>query len=68
MKPMLKVRLAERGMTARELAERVGTTPSTVSRWSHGALAKLTLEKLEAVARAIGCRVADLFEDGGADG
>ena len=69
MRSMVKVRLAEGRITAREVARRLGVEASTVSRWSSDrGIGSLTLARAERLARVIGCRVADLFEDEGADG
>lgn len=49
-------------MSQERLAEEVGTTKSSISRWEQGER-DITLGALTAIAEVLGCRVADLIDD-----
>lgn len=49
-------------MTQEKLAEKLGTTKSSVSRWEQGER-DITLNALTAIAEVLDCRVADLIDD-----
>ena len=57
--------MAERaGMSERELARRLGVHHVTVCRWARrDGIGSMSLRTAESVARALGCRVADLFDE-----
>lgn len=63
-KELIKNRIAlvraAKGLSQRQLAERLGVKPSTVSRWERPD-ANLTLETLRKIAAAIDCGVHDLI-------
>ncbi len=64
MRPMLKVRLAEAGMTGRELARRCDVSENTVWLWTtERGLMGMTLRRMTQVAEVLGCSVCDLFEE-----
>ena len=66
MKSMLKAVLAEHHMTMRRLAEAVGVHEVTVSRWATDrGISSMSLRTAEEVARVVGCRVSDLYREGG---
>ena len=50
----IKERRTELGMTLRELADKVGVSESTVSRWETGNIANMRRNKIEALANALG--------------
>lgn len=51
-----------RNLTQEQLAARIGSTKSSISRWETGER-DITLGALSAVAEAIGCAVPDLYRD-----
>ena len=62
VRSLLNVRLAERGMTKKELAQRLGVTPATVWRWStDSGMAAASLDTLSMVAAVVGCPTSELF-------
>jgi len=65
-KKPVKVYIAEwredRRLTQDQLANRVGTTKGSISRWENGEL-DITLGALGAIAEALNCTVADLYRD-----
>lgn len=64
MKSLLKVRLAERRMTQRELARRCEVDENTVWVWTTDKGAEgLSLRRLEQIAKILGCSISELFED-----
>lgn len=54
-----------RGLTTRELAERIGGQNPTISRIEMGHNRNVTLATAERLARALGVQVQDLLEDRG---
>ena len=53
-----------RGMTARELAERTGVTERAVFKWECFGTERMQLGCAVRVARALGVRVEDVYEEG----
>jgi transcriptional regulator with XRE-family HTH domain len=49
-------------MSQEKLAEEIGTTKGSLSRWEKGER-DITLNALTAIAEVLGCRVADLIDD-----
>ncbi len=58
----VKVMLALREMTQKELAERTGIRPPTVSAICTGAVKHLPVEALDKICEALDCQPADLME------
>ena len=58
----VKVMLAVRGMTQKELAERTGIRPPTVSAICTGTVKHLPVEALEKICDVLDCQPADLME------
>lgn len=68
MRSRLRVVLADRRVTNRELARRLGVSENTVCRWgSDEGIGQASLAALERVASALGCEARELFEEGGSD-
>lgn len=64
MKSLLKVRLAERRMTQRELARRCHVDENTVWVWTTDkGVEGLSLRRLGQIASVLDCKISDLFED-----
>lgn len=65
-KKPVKLYIAEwrmnRGLSQEELADRIGTTKSSISRWETGERDILT-KVLGAIAEALNCDVEDLYRD-----
>lgn len=55
-------RMRERGMTQRELADRVGMQQSHVSEYVHG-ITEPKVSRLLRIADALGCRPSELIEE-----
>lgn len=58
----VKVMLALRNMTQKELAERTGIRPPTVSAICTGAVKHLPVEALEKICTVLDCQPGDLME------
>ena len=58
----VKVMLAMRDMTQKELAERTGIRPPTVSAICTGAVKHLPVEALDKICDVLNCQPADLME------
>ena len=58
----VKVMLAMRDMTQKELAERTGIRPPTVSAICTGAVKQLPIEALNKICKVLDCQPADLIE------
>ena len=58
----VKVMLAMRDMTQKELAERTGIRPPTVSAICTGAVKHLPIEALDKICTVLECQPADLME------
>lgn len=57
-----KVMLAMRDMTQKELAEKTGIRPPTVSAICTGAIKHLPIEALEKICAVLDCQPGDLME------
>lgn len=58
----VKVMLAMRGMTQKELAEKTGIRPPTVSAICVGSVKHLPVDALEKICDVLDCQPADLME------
>ena len=58
----VKVMLAQRGMTQKELAERTGIRPPTISAICVGSGKHLPVEALDKICAVLECQPADLME------
>ena len=58
----VKVMLALRGMTQKELAEKTGIRPPTVSAICVGSVKHLPVDALEKMCEVLDCQPADLME------
>lgn len=58
----VKVMLAQRGMTQKELAERTGIRPPTISAICVGSVKHLPVEALDKICAVLECQPADLME------
>ena len=58
----VKVMLAVRDMTQKELAERTGIRPPTVSAICTGAVKHLPVDALDKICEVLECQPADLME------
>ena len=58
----VKVMLAVRDMTQKELAERTGIRPPTVSAICTGAVKHLPVDALDKICEVLDCQPADLME------
>ena len=58
----VKVMLAMRDMTQKELAERTGIRPPTISAICTGAVKQLPVEALNKICKVLDCQPADLME------
>ena len=58
----VKVKLAEREMTQKELSERTGIRPPTISAICTGAIKHLPVEALDKICDVLDCQPADLME------
>lgn len=58
----VKVMLAMRGMTQKELAEKTGIRPPTVSAICTGAVKHFPIDALDKICQALDCQPADLME------
>lgn len=58
----VKVMLAMRDMTQKELAEKTGIRPPTISAICTGAIKHLPIEALEKICTALDCQPGDLME------
>ncbi len=58
----VKVMLAIREMTQKELAERTGIRPPTISAICLGTVKHLPIEALDKICAVLGCQPADIME------
>ena len=58
----VKVMLAMRDMTQKELAERTGIRPPTISAICLGTIKHLPVDALEKICEALDCQPGDLME------
>lgn len=63
----LKAIRKERGMTLEELAQRIGTSKQTVQRYESGVIANVPMERVEAMANALGVTPSALMGWDGAE-
>ena len=62
IKSMLKIRMAERDLTFKALAERTRITPRTLSNLANNKLMKLDVTVLARLCQILGCQVGDLLQ------
>ena len=62
IKSKLKVMLAIRGMTQKELAEKTGIRPPTISAIAVGSIKHFPVEALDKICNVLDCQPADLME------
>lgn len=58
----VKIRLAECNMTQKELAEKTGIRPPTVSAICVGTVKHLPIDALDKICEVLDCQPADLME------
>ena len=58
----VKVMLAMRGMTQKELAEQTGIRPPTVSAICTGAVKHFPIDAMDKICQVLDCQPADLME------
>ena len=58
----VKVMLAKRNMTQKELAERTGIRPPTVSAICLGTVKHLPIDALDKICEVLDCKVEDIME------
>ena len=61
IKDIIKQKRVERGYTMKELAQKVGVSEATVSRWESGNLATMKHTKIMLLSNALGISPAMLF-------
>lgn len=61
IKDIIKQKRTENGLTMKELAQKVGVSEATVSRWESGNLATMKHTKIILLANALGISPAALF-------
>ena len=59
---VMRVRRLELGLTQKEIADRVGVTEATVSRWESGDIKNMKRNKIAALARALDISPAVLMD------
>ena len=59
---VIKLKRKEKGMTLRELAEKVGVSEGTVSRWESGDIRSMKRPNIEALSKVLGISPAILME------
>lgn len=60
VKDLIKSKRIEQGYTMKELADKVGVSEATISRWESGSIATMKQTKIAALARALNISPADL--------
>lgn len=58
----VKVMLAMRGMTQKELAEKTGIRPPTISAICTGAVKHFPIDAMDKICQVLDCQPADLME------
>ena len=58
----VKVMLAKREMTQKELAEKTGISPPTISAICTGSIKQLPIEALNKICKVLECQPVDLME------
>lgn len=61
IKKMLKEQRLSLGLTMKQVAEAVGVSESTISRWESGAIANMTREKIVLLSKALHISPADIM-------
>lgn len=61
IKSTLKIRMAERDLTFKALAQRTAITPRTLSNLANNKLIKLDVSVLGRLCQVLGCQIGDLF-------
>ena len=54
--------LGERKMNMRELSDKTGIRPSTISALYYEETKRIEIEQINALCKALGCGVGDIFE------
>lgn len=54
--------LGEHKMTMKQLSEITGIRPNTISNLYHEEVQRIELKQIEALCKAFGCRIEDIFE------
>jgi putative transcriptional regulator len=62
LKSTLKIRMAERDLTFKALAQRSRITPRTLSNLAHNKLQKLDVSVLARLCQVLECQIGDLFQ------
>ena len=62
IKSKLKVMLAMRNMTQKELAQRTSVRPPTISAIANSTIKEIPISVLDKMCRELSCNVGDLFE------
>ena len=62
IKSKLKIVLATREMTQKELAQRTGVRPPTISAIATNTIKELPISVLDKICKELNCNVGDLFE------
>lgn len=65
--PGIRAKRKAAGMTLQELADRTGVTGAAVGMWERGETLP-SADKLPEIARALGCSIDELFQEGKCDG
>ena len=63
MKDLLKRRRTELGLTQREVAESVGVSEATISRWESGIIKDMRSNRLAALAKVLQLPLWDIITD-----
>ncbi len=58
----LKVLLAQKGLTQKELAEKTGIRPPTISAICNGTIKELPINVLDKICTTLNCSVCDFVE------
>ena len=62
IKSKLKIMLATREMTQKELAQRTGVRPPTISAIATNTIKEVPISVLDKICKELNCNVGDLFE------
>jgi putative transcriptional regulator len=62
IKSMLKIRMAERDLTFKALAQQTRITPRTLSNMANNRAMKLDVTVLARLCQVLGCQVGDLMQ------
>ncbi len=62
IKQKLKIQLAINDMNQRQLAEKTGLRPSTISSIAKGTIKQFPMDALDSMCRVLNCSVGDLLE------